>query len=154
MKQLIQVSRYVAVGTVLVAMLVLAACGGGSTPTPTPTPTDVPPPTLMPAPTPTPKPPPLPTASPASRPAASKPEQRPLTDEALAKFAAYVEGNRKRYKVPRTAVVVVQGGDVVFAQGFGVKEVGGNDPVTPDTMFSIGSTTKAMTSMMAATLAR
>ena len=152
MKQLIQVSRYVAVGTVLVAMLVLAACGGGSTPTPTPTPTDVPPPTLMPAPTPTPKPPPLPTASPASRPAASKPEQRPLTDEALAKFAAYVEGNRKRYKVPRTAVVVVQGGDVVFAQGFGVKEVGGNDPVTPDTMFSIGSTTKAMTAMMTATL--
>jgi len=40
----------VAIGMTIVAMLVLAACGGGATPTPTPT--DVPPTTQMPTPTP------------------------------------------------------------------------------------------------------
>ncbi len=136
---------------VLVTMLVLAACGGGATPTPVPTPTAFLPPSPMPATTATtaantstPK---LPTALPASTPVL-----RPLTDEALAKFAAYVEENRERYNVPGAAVVVVQGGEVAFAHGFGVKEAGGTDPVTPETMFSIGSTTKAMTTMMTATL--
>ena len=138
---LIQRSRNVVIGITVVAMLVFAACGGGATPTPTP------------------KPPPLPTASPTSRPAtptpvpaASTPELQPLTAEALARFAAYAEEKRESFNVPGMVVVVVQGGEVVFARGFGVREAGGNDPVTPDTMFSIGSTTKAMTSMMAATL--
>jgi len=133
--------RYLGIGMTLVAMLVLAACGGEATPTPTP------------------KPPPLPTAPPSSQratptpvPAASTPELLPLTAEALARFAAYVEETRESFHVPGMAVVVVQGGEVAFAQGFGVKEVGGNEPVTPDTLFSIGSTTKVMTAMMAATL--
>ncbi len=78
--------------------------------------------------------------------------QEPLTDEGLAEFATYIEENRELYRVPGTAVVVVQGGEVVFAQGFGVKEAGGTDPVTPDTLFTIGSLTKAMTSMMTTTL--
>ena len=73
-------------------------------------------------------------------------------DEAFAEFGAYVEENRERYNVPGVAVVVVQGDEVVFAQGFGVKEAGGADPITPDTVFSIGSLTKPMTAMMAATL--
>ena len=83
---------------------------------------------------------------------ASTPDQQPLTAEALAQFAAYIEDTRGSFNVPGMAVVVVQGGDVAFAQGFGVREAGGEDPITPDTMFSIGSTTKAMTAMMAATL--
>ncbi len=83
---------------------------------------------------------------------ASAPELQPLTAEALAEFAAYIEETRESFNVPGMAVVVVQGGEVVFAQGFGVKEARGADPVTPDTVFSIGSLTKAMTSMMTATL--
>ena len=75
-----------------------------------------------------------------------------LQDEALAEFGAYIEKNRELYNVPGVAVLVVQGNEVVFAQGFGVKEAGGADPVTPDTIFSIGSLTKTMTSMMTATL--
>ncbi len=38
MNQLIQRGRYVAIGMTLVALLVLAACGGGATATPTPMP--------------------------------------------------------------------------------------------------------------------
>jgi CubicO group peptidase (beta-lactamase class C family) len=84
--------------------------------------------------------------------AAVIPDQQPLTDELLAQFTAYIEETMESYKVPGMAVVVVQGGEVAFAQGFGVKELGGNDPITPDTLFSIGSTAKAMTSMMAASV--
>lgn len=77
----------------------------------------------------------------------------PLTlNESLAEFRAYIEKNRVMYNVPGVAVVVVQGNEVVFAEGFGVKEAGGTDPVTPDTVFSVGSLTKTMTSMMTATL--
>jgi CubicO group peptidase (beta-lactamase class C family) len=73
-------------------------------------------------------------------------------NEWFAEFGAYIEKNREMYNVPGVAVVVVQGDEVVYAQGFGVKEAGGTDPVTPDTLFSVGSLTKAMTSMMTATL--
>ena len=76
----------------------------------------------------------------------------PLSDELLAEFGAYIEETRELYHVPGAVVVVVQGGEVVYAEGFGVKEIGGDDPVTPDTIFSIGSLTKALTSMMVATL--
>ena len=41
---------------------------------------------------------------------------------------------------------------MAFAQGFGVKVADGEDPVTPDTLFDIGSTAKAMKAMMAATV--
>ena len=51
MIQLIQRSKYVAISMALVAMLVIAACGGDATVTPTPT--DVPPPTQVPAAVPT-----------------------------------------------------------------------------------------------------
>ena len=43
-------------------------------------------------------------------------------------------------------------GEVVYAQGFGVRELGGTVPVTPDTLMMIGSVTKSMTSTMAATV--
>ena len=93
-----------------------------------------------------------PAATSTPRAAASTPNQLPLTAEALAQFAAYIEDTRRSFNVPGMAVVVVQGGDVAFAQGFGVREAGRDDPITPDTLFSIGSTAKAMTAMMAATL--
>ncbi len=55
-------------------------------------------------------------------------------------------------KVPGAAVAVVQNGEVVYQQGFGVRELGGSDAVTPDTLMMIGSVTKPMTATMAATL--
>jgi CubicO group peptidase (beta-lactamase class C family) len=66
-------------------------------------------------------------------------------------FEAYVADLMARTKVPGASVAVVQDGKVVFAKGFGVKEQGGSEPVTPDTLMMIGSTTKSMTTMMMAT---
>jgi CubicO group peptidase (beta-lactamase class C family) len=76
----------------------------------------------------------------------------PLTGERRAEFESFVASTLAELRVPGASVAVVQGGDIVYRQGFGVKEVGGTDPVTADTLMMIGSVTKSMTSMLAATL--
>ncbi len=54
--------------------------------------------------------------------------------------------------VPGAAVAVVLGGKVVYERAFGVRVRGRKDPVTPSTLFMMGSITKPMTTMMQATL--
>ncbi|MBW3632754.1 MAG: beta-lactamase family protein [Chloroflexi bacterium] len=76
----------------------------------------------------------------------------PLTGERRAEFEAYVAEAMNRLGVPGASIAVVRGGEIVYLQGFGVREDGGTKPVTPDTLMMIGSVTKSMTSTMAATL--
>ena len=49
-------------------------------------------------------------------------------------------------------MAVVQGGEVVFLQGFGVREFGQPEPVTADTLLGIGSVTKSFSLLLTATL--
>jgi CubicO group peptidase (beta-lactamase class C family) len=49
------------------------------------------------------------------------------------------------WKVPGMAVSVVKGGKVIFAQGFGMRDVSQGLKVTPQTLFAIGSCSKAFT---------
>jgi CubicO group peptidase (beta-lactamase class C family) len=77
---------------------------------------------------------------------------RSLTGERRAKFEAYVADALLRFGVPGASIAVVQGGDVVYLNGFGVRTFGSTQPVTPDTLMMIGSVTKSMTTMLAATL--
>ena len=65
---------------------------------------------------------------------------------------AFAESTRKLANVPGVALAVVQGGKVVLEKGLGVRELGKNDPVTPTTLFMIGSMTKPLTSLMMARL--
>ena len=76
----------------------------------------------------------------------------PLTGKRRAAFEAYVADTLYRFDVPGAAIAVVQNGNVVYLRGFGVKQIGGTEPVTPDTMMMIGSITKSMTTMMAGAL--
>lgn len=76
----------------------------------------------------------------------------PLTGKRRAAFEAYIADALYRFDVPGAAVAVVQNGNVVYLKGFGVKQVDGTDPVTPDTLMMIGSITKSMTTMMAGSL--
>ena len=69
----------------------------------------------------------------------------PLTGDRLAEFEAYVAATLAMMGVPGAAVAVVQGGEVVYLDGFGVKELGGTDPVTPDTLMRVASVTKPVT---------
>jgi CubicO group peptidase (beta-lactamase class C family) len=75
-----------------------------------------------------------------------------LDAERLDKFEAFIEDSRKISQIPGLAVAVVQGARVVLEKGFGVKELGKKDPVTPNTMFRIASMTKPLTSLMMAAL--
>jgi len=49
------------------------------------------------------------------------------------------------WEVPGLAMAVVQDGRVIFEGGFGVRDIHGNAPVTPETVFAIGSSSKAFT---------
>src|SRR5262249_45474767 len=55
-----------------------------------------------------------------------------------------------RARVPGVAIAIVQGSKLVYEKGFGVRELGKNEAVTPNTLFMIGSTTKSLTTLMMA----
>jgi CubicO group peptidase (beta-lactamase class C family) len=76
----------------------------------------------------------------------------PLIGERRAAFETSVRDLMNDFGVPGGAVAVVQGGETVYLEGFGVREFGGSEPVTPDTLLMIGSITKPMTATMAATV--
>jgi CubicO group peptidase (beta-lactamase class C family) len=63
-----------------------------------------------------------------------------------------VESERKRFGVPGCAVVVVKGGEVLLAKGFGQRDAEAGLPVTADTLFPIGSSTKTFTAAVCASL--
>jgi CubicO group peptidase (beta-lactamase class C family) len=57
----------------------------------------------------------------------------------------FVTGQLAAWEVPGCAAAAVRGGDVVLAEGWGRRDLESDLPVTPDTLFAIGSTTKAFT---------
>jgi CubicO group peptidase (beta-lactamase class C family) len=64
---------------------------------------------------------------------------------ALDRFDDFVDSAVKAWNVPGTGIAIVSGGEVVYAKGFGWRDIEAKKPMTPDTLFAIGSTTKAMT---------
>lgn len=75
---------------------------------------------------------------------------QPAVQPDLAGLTQAVEKARQDMKIPGFALAVVKDGNVVLAKGFGQRDVEANLPVTPDTLFAIGSCTKAFTAMSAA----
>ena len=57
----------------------------------------------------------------------------------------YVNRGLENWKIPGAAVLIVKDGKIVVAKGFGVKKFGTNDKVDENTLFMIGSNTKAFT---------
>lgn len=76
----------------------------------------------------------------------------PLTGERRDAFIAFIEEALAVMGVPGASLAVVQNGETVLLEGFGAREVGTDLAVTPDTMMAIGSVTKPLTSLLAATL--
>jgi len=66
-----------------------------------------------------------------------------LDDKAM--IDACVGAAMERVGTPGVAVAVVVDGELFYQQGYGVKKRGLSDPVTPQTVFRIGSVTKMMT---------
>lgn len=73
-----------------------------------------------------------------TQPPASPPPPAPLTD-----LPTYITESLPDWNLPGLAVAVVHQDHVVFAQGFGVKQLGRNDPIDARTLFQIGSVTKS-----------
>lgn len=76
----------------------------------------------------------------------------PGSQDLLARFDAIVQAEMAYYHIPGAAVAVIQDGEVVFTQGYGVRSVTTGEPFTPQTQFRVGSTTKSMTALMIAQL--
>jgi CubicO group peptidase (beta-lactamase class C family) len=55
----------------------------------------------------------------------------------------------ERFNVPGVSVAVLDGGDIAWAKGYGVKEVGKDDPVTAETLFQAASISKPVAAMAA-----
>lgn len=69
----------------------------------------------------------------------------------FAAIDSIVQDARQAFGIPGVAVAVVRGEDT-YVQGYGTKEIGKDDPVTADTLFAVGSVTKAFTTTAMAML--
>lgn len=49
------------------------------------------------------------------------------------------------YKVPSVSIAVINNGKIDWVKGYGVKEVGSNDPIDPQTLFQAASISKPVT---------
>jgi len=70
----------------------------------------------------------------------------------IAELGRFIEQGEKETGVPGVALGLVQDGRVIFADGFGVKELGGTEKPNGDTLFMVASNTKAMTTLLLARL--
>jgi CubicO group peptidase (beta-lactamase class C family) len=71
----------------------------------------------------------------------------PLTaEDRFAGLDAYIEAAMAKWQVPAVAIAVVNDGEVVLVRGYGVREVGKNEPVGGQTVFRLASISKTFTS--------
>jgi CubicO group peptidase (beta-lactamase class C family) len=72
------------------------------------------------------------------------PAESPATDP-LGGFDEFVAQVMKDWKIPGLAVAIVKDGKVILARGYGERDMQKHLPVTPQTLFAIGSITKSFT---------
>lgn len=72
-------------------------------------------------------------------------KQLELLSEAL-------EAKRQELHIPGMAIAIVKDNEIIMAKGFGLRDIEQKLPVTTDTLFAIGSTSKAFTATMTAML--
>lgn len=65
---------------------------------------------------------------------------------------AYVDAAIEAWEVPGLAFAVVRNDSIVYAKGYGVRRLGGGDAVDANTIFAIGSASKAFTAALLAML--
>jgi CubicO group peptidase (beta-lactamase class C family) len=75
-----------------------------------------------------------------------------LDQARIDELVKFVTTAQKELGVPGISVGLVQDGKVVFADGFGEKELGKKNKPDADTLFMIGSNTKALTTLLLAKL--
>jgi len=71
----------------------------------------------------------------------------------LGDIDSFIEAQLKEWKVPGLSIAVVQDGKVILSKGYGFRDIEKQLPVTPKTLFAIGSVTKSFTVTVLGTLA-
>ena len=77
-----------------------------------------------------------------------------LTAQELANIETAIEDARKKLDISGVAVTLVQNGKTLLAKGFGTREYGKDLPITPKTLFQIGSASKMFTGYLASEAVR
>ncbi|WP_420871378.1 serine hydrolase domain-containing protein [Lysinibacillus xylanilyticus] len=67
--------------------------------------------------------------------------------EKIQKIDQFVKEQKEISKIPGISVVIVEKGKTVYERGFGYADVNSKTPVTSDTLFELGSTSKAFTGL-------
>ena len=68
-------------------------------------------------------------------------------DKKIKEFDAYTQQALKQWEVPGAGVAVIKDGKVIYIKAFGTRNLDTGAPANTETLFSIGSTTKAMTAV-------
>lgn len=76
----------------------------------------------------------------------------PSSPDLPTKIRHTAEQSLDAFNIPGLAVVAVKDGEVILAEGFGVRDIASQQPVTATTLFGIASHTKALTAAAMATL--
>ncbi|WP_456956293.1 serine hydrolase domain-containing protein [Lysinibacillus sp. TE18511] len=76
------------------------------------------------------------------------------SDEKIQKIEKFVEEQMAISKIPGISLVIVEKGKTVYEKGFGYADVKSKTPVTSDTLFELGSTSKAFTGLAILQLGR
>lgn len=69
-----------------------------------------------------------------------------LDSETVAALEALLDQGMAEYHIPGLALGVVKDGQLVYARGFGIAELGSDRPVTPQSVFLLSSIAKTVTS--------
>jgi CubicO group peptidase (beta-lactamase class C family) len=64
----------------------------------------------------------------------------------------YITRGMTKWKIPGLSIAIIKDGEVKYIKGFGVTREGGTEPVNENTLFMIGSNTKAFTATTIAIL--
>ena len=70
----------------------------------------------------------------------------------LKNLDTYIQSEMQKWHVPGAAVAVIHGDTIIHQKGYGTRDIEKDDRVTPETLFAIGSCTKAFTTMALAQL--
>ena len=73
---------------------------------------------------------------------------QPLDAAHISQLKEFIEKSMQELGIPGTAVALIDGGKVVYAGGFGVRELGKPEGVDENTLFMAASNTKGMTTLL------
>ena len=81
-------------------------------------------------------------------------ENKDIVIPLLPKLEALIKQAMKKKQIPGLAVAVVSRGNIIYMKGFGVRTVGKPEPITKETVFQLGSISKAISSTLIAVLTK